>query len=210
MATSHSSLLRVSPLLAALVLTAAGCGSSSDSNTSSTGAQQTATATVTQSQGGARTDTTNTVVAPGVGAGEKAVPVNGGFKTISSGGVSLTLAVKQLVDPVKPVVDTAQSGNRLVGVIVTGSSTGKYEPSKTSAGVVLNTTDGKTTAVRIIADGTCAGSFFPGAVLGSAKKTTGCIGFELPKNAKPDSITVSLSTLGKGGEEATWKLPAAS
>lgn len=199
------------PSLLALALTTglAACGSSSKNDTTATTTQATATATVTQ-PGQATTTDSGQATQPQT-TEQKVVPVNGSDNTLTSGGATMTVKVDQLIDPVKTVIDKAQKGNKLVGVVVSGTTTGKFEPTRTQATAVLNTTDGGTSAVRIIADGDCAGGFFPAGILNAAKKpATGCIGFEVPKSAKPDSITISLATDGKGGKQATWKLPAAN
>ena len=74
---------------------------------------------------------------------------------------------------------------------------------------VLTETDGKVTGIRIIADGDCGGGFSANELLlASGKKVTGCIGFEIPKKATPESITIVL-TSADGTQQATWKLPKA-
>ncbi len=75
----------------------------------------------------------------------------------------------------------------------------------------LTTKDGKSYPVRVMSGGECEGSFFPAAFLVQSKKVrSGCIGFEIPKTAKPEEIVLGVrsTTTGKS-QSRRWKLPAA-
>ncbi len=184
----------------------AGCGGDSGDDATATATatatqtQATATATATQTQ--ADTTTTRT-------SDQREATVNGKEEQLQTGDIDLNVKVDKVVDPVDAQVDEAQPGNKLVGVFVTGQTKGIIEPTRTSSGTTLQTTDGKITGIRVIADGDCAGGFSANELLIAVKKpVTGCIGFEIPKKATPESITISL--IGpKGQQQATWKLPKA-
>ena len=78
-------------------------------------------------------------------------------------------------------------------MFVEGKTDGVVEPTKTSSLTSLQTTDGKVSGIRIIADGDCGGGFSANELLlANEKPVTGCIGFEIPKNATPESITIVL------------------
>ena len=191
----------ITTALAALGI--AGCGGSSNDKTATataTQAQSTTTATATQTA--TQTTTTRT-------SDQKVAIVPGKQETLQTGDIGLSIKVNKVVDPVDAQVDRAQPGNKLVGVFVTGQTKGTIEPTKTSSGTTLQTSDGKVYGVRVIADGDCAGGFSANDLLLATKKdVTGCIGFEIPKKATPASITILL--IGpKGTQKATWKLPKA-
>jgi hypothetical protein len=96
-------------------------------------------------------------------------------------------------------------------VFLRGKSKGRFEPVKTGMTAVLNTDKGDIGVVRVISDGDCAGALFPATILEArTKPKTVCVGFEVPEGATPEAITISVATKNKGGEQATWKLPAAS
>ncbi len=119
------------------------------------------------------------------------------------------MKVLKVLDPAAASVDRAQPGKKLVGVFVEGQADSEIEAAKTGAITTLQTSDGKVTGIRIIADGDCGGGFSAGDLLQAVgKPATGCIGFEIPKKATPESITITLTT-EKGSESATWKLPKA-
>lgn len=197
-------------LLASLALAVgvAGCGSNDGGNTATSAAQQ-QTATQTQTQTDTQPGSTDRPQTSTTRTEQKEAVVNGDSKTLKSGSAAVTLKVDKLIDPVKTVVDLPQKGNKLVGVVLTGQRSGKFEPSKTSATAVLNTTDGTAANVRVIADGDCSGAFFPGAILSSPKQEKGCVGFEVPSTAEPTSITIRIQSVNKPGQQATWDLPKA-
>ena len=209
----------ITPSLAALAAVGllAGCGGSSS------GEQAAATATPTTPAQQASTAATTTATATGTttGSGEtptqtttdpksqqREIPVSAAARTLKAGGLKVTLKVHKLVDPVVTSVDTPQKGNRFVGVFMDTDVSGKFEPTRVRADATLKTTDGAVSNVRIIADGDCSGGFYPAALVVTTKKTvTGCIGFEVPKKATPESITIGVTNKGKG-QQATWTLPA--
>ncbi len=74
------------------------------------------------------------------------------------------------------------------------------EPTRTASFTTLQTSDGKVTGIRIIADGDCGGGFSVGDLLQAVgKPISGCIGFEIPKKATPESITVTISSTTEQG-----------
>ena len=188
--------------LAAVAL--AGCGGSDNKGdtATATAAQTQATATATATQ-------TATQTAPTKTSDQKVAIVPGKQETLQTGDIGLSVKVDKVVDPVDAQVDRAQPGNKLVGVFVTGQTKGTIEPTRTTSGTTLQTSDGRVTGIRVIADGDCAGGFSANELLLATKKpVTGCIGFEIPKKATPESITILL--IGpKGTQKATWNLPKA-
>ena len=181
----------------------AGCGGSDNKTTATATAVQTqATATATATQTATQTTQTRT-------SDQKVAIVPGKQETLQTGDIGLSVKVDKVVDPVDAQVDRAQPGNKLVGVFVTGQTKGVIEPTRTTSGTTLQTSDGRVTGIRVIADGDCAGGFSANELLTAVKKpVTGCIGFEIPKKATPESITILL--IGpKGTQKATWKLPKA-
>ena len=181
----------------------AGCGGSNkDKTATATATQATATATATATQ-------TATQTTPPRTSDQKVAIVPGKKETLQTGDIGLSVKVDKVVDPVDAQVDRAQPGNKLVGVFVTGQTKGTIEPTRTTSGTTLQTSDGRVTGIRVIADGDCAGGFSANELLLATKKpVTGCIGFEIPKKATPESITILL--IGpKGTQKATWKLPKA-
>lgn len=198
---------------AALITTAlaavglAGCGGSDnngDSTATATGTQAQATATATATATQTATQTTQTRASD-----QKVAIVPGKQETLQAGDIGLSVKVDKVVDPVDAAVDRAQPGNKLVGIFVTGQTKGVVEPTRTTSGTTLQTTDGKVVGVRVIADGDCAGGFSANELLLATKKpVTGCIGFEIPKNATPKSITILIAG-PKGTQKATWDLPKA-
>jgi len=191
----------ITTALAALGI--AGCGGSNkDETATATATQAQATATATETATATQTTTTRT-------SDQKVAIVPGKQETLQTGDIGLSVKVDKVVDPVDAQVDRAQPGNKLVGVFVTGQTKGTIEPTRTSSGTTLQTSDGKVTGIRVIADGDCAGGFSANELLLATKKpVTGCIGFEIPKNATPESITILLIG-AKGTQKATWKLPKA-
>lgn len=182
----------------------AGCGGDDDVATTTATAtagqpQATDTATATQTQATATPDSTTPVQREAVVPDKEA--------TLQTGDIGMKVKVLKVVDPVAASVDRAQKGNKLVGVFVRGKTDGVVEATRTSSGTTLETTDGKITGIRVIADGDCAGGFSANELLLATKKpVTGCIGFEIPKNATPKSITIEL--VGPAGaKQATWTLP---
>ena len=196
---------------AALITTAlaavglAGCGGSdnNDSTATATATQATATATATATQ-------TATQTAPAVKTTpQREAVVPGEKETLKSGGIGLNIKVDKVVDPINAQVDQAQPGRKLVGIFVTGQTTGTVEPTKTVSGTTMTTDDGTIYGIRIIADGDCAGGFSTNDLLLATKKpVTGCIGFEIPKKATPKQLTITLIG-AKGTQKATWNLPKA-
>jgi len=191
----------ITTALAALGI--AGCGGSNkDATATATATQAQSTATATATQTATQTATTRT-------SDQKVAIVPGKQETLQTGDIGLSVKVDKVVDPVDAQVDRAQPGNKLVGVFVTGQTKGTIEPTRTTSGTTLQTSDGRVTGIRVIADGDCAGGFSANELLLATKKpVTGCIGFEVPKKATPESITILL--IGpKGTQKATWKLPKA-
>jgi hypothetical protein len=191
----------ITTALAALGI--AGCGGSNkDATATATATQAQSTATATATQTATQTTTTRT-------SDQKVAIVPGKQETLQTGDIGLSVKVDKVVDPVDAQVDRAQPGNKLVGVFVTGQTKGTIEPTRTTSGTTLQTSDGRVTGIRVIADGDCAGGFSANELLLATKKpVTGCIGFEIPKKATPESITILL--IGpKGTQKATWKLPKA-
>jgi hypothetical protein len=186
----------------------AGCGGDGDKRTTAATASPnqttaTATATATATTGNGTTPGTTTT------SQQKEAVVPGKQETLKSGDIGLNVKVLKVVDPVDASVDRAQPGKKLVGVFVEGKTDGTVEPTKTSSLTSLETTDGKVSGIRIIADGDCGGGFSANELLlATEKAVTGCIGFEIPKNATPKSITIVL-TSKDGTEQATWDLPKA-
>jgi len=184
----------------------AGCGDDDNKDGSAataTQTQATATATATQTE----TAQTQTQTQP---SGQREAVVPGDKAKLETGDdIGLTVKVDRVYDPVAAAVDHAQPGNKLIGVVVTGQSKSEIEPTRTTAYTALKTTDGTVKGVRIISDGDCGGGFTAAELLLAVDKPeTGCIGFEIPKNATPESITIVL-TSPEGTEQATWKLPKA-
>ena len=191
----------ITTALAALGI--AGCGGSNkDATATATATQAQSTATATATQTATQTTTTRT-------SDQKVAIVPGKQETLQTGDIGLSVKVDKVVDPVDAQVDRAQPGNKLVGVFVTGQTKGTIEPTRTTSGTTLQTSDGRVTGIRVIADGDCAGGFSANELLLATKKpVTGCIGFEVAKKATPESITILL--IGpKGTQKATWKLPKA-
>lgn len=191
----------------ALATGVAACGSSSNSDTTATGGQvtQTATQTVTQANGsgGGQSGSTTTPA----NNGQKEAAVKGGSKSLTSGPLTLSVKVNKVADPLKTFIDTAQKGNKLVGVFLTGKTKGKFEPVKTSATAALQTDQGNIGVVRVISDGDCSGGFFPGGLLDEKTDQSGCVGFEVPANATPKAITIALQYQGSKPATGTWELP---
>lgn len=191
--------------LTAAAVGLAGCGGDDDNKTTGSAAQGdqvTATATATATQTATQTTPDEPVQREAVVPGEQA--------TLETGNVAgLKVKVDKVVDPVLAAVDRAQPGKKLVGVFVTGQATKAVERTRTSALTSLETTDGKVSGIRVIADGDCAGGFSADELLSALDKpVTGCIGFEIPKKATPKSITIVLAS-PKGTQQATWDLPKA-
>lgn len=183
-----------------IALTGCGGGNSSTATDTATATQAQSTETQTATQ-----TTTTTSPAPV----QREAVVAGKEETLQSGDIGMKLKVDKVVDPVLAQVDRAQPGNKLVGIFVTGQTKGIFEPTQTGTLTSLQTTDGKISGLRVIADGDCAGGFSADELLTAQKKpVTGCIGFEIPKTATPESITIAL-TSPKGTQQATWKLPKA-
>jgi len=183
----------------------AGCGGSGGDKTATATATATATqATATETQAAPAT----TPQASTTPAGQREAVVPGKKATLKSGDVGLDIKVTKVADPVVAYVDRAQKDKKLVGVFVEGKANTVIEATRTSAITSLETTDGKVTGLRIIADGDCGGGFSVNDMLLSQKPVKGCIGFEIPKAATPKSITVVLVT-PKGTQQASWKLPKA-
>lgn len=190
----------------ALMTSVAACGSGNDNSTPTTNAPQTQTATqtVTQTAGtqpGGATTTTN--------RGQKEAVVNGKTQTLTSGPLTLSVKVDKLIDPLKTFIDVPQKGNKLVGVFLTGKTSGKFQPVDTAATALLKTDKGNASVVRVISDGDCSGAFFPGGILDERTDQSGCVGFEIPKNATPRAITIGIQTRGDKPAEGTWDLPKA-
>lgn len=203
----NHSIARTGLAVAALAVAGlAGCGGDDDKTTTGATAsptQATATATATA------TETTGTTAAGTTTSQQKEAVVPGKQETLKSGDIGLNVKVLKVVDPVEASVDRAQPGKKLVGVFVEGRTDGTVEPTKTSSLTSLETTDGKVSGIRIIADGDCGGGFSANELLlVTDKAVTGCIGFEIPKKATPKSITIVL-TSKDGTEQATWDLPKA-
>ena len=181
----------------------AGCGGSDNKTTATATAVQTqATATATATQTATQTTQTRT-------SDQKVAIVPGKQETLQTGDIGLSVKVDKVVDPVDAQVDRAQPGTKLVGVFVTGQTKGVIEPTRTTSGTTLQTSDGRVTGIRVFADVDCAGGFSANELLTAVKKpVTGCIGFEIPKKATPESITILLSG-PKGVQKASWNLPKA-
>jgi hypothetical protein len=193
----------------ALATGAAACGSDDNSGSTATAGQatQTATQTVTQAGGddtNGQSGSTTTQTNP-----QKEAVVNGSTESLKSGPLTLSVKVDKVADPLQAHIDTAQDGNKLVGVFLTGKTSGKFEPIKTATTAVLKTDKGNQGIVRVIADGDCSGAFFPGGLLDEKSDQSGCVGFEIPKNATPQAITIALKYEGSKAAEGTWQLPQA-
>lgn len=194
-------------VMAAAAVAIAGCGDDDNKDgTAATTAQTQATATATATT--TTTATTPTTTTKPAGQREAAVP--GEQAELETGDeIGMTVKVDRVYDPVAAAVDRAQPGNKLIGVVVTGQSKSAIEPTRTTAYTSLKTSKGTVNGTRVIADGDCAGGFTAASLLLSVDKpTTGCIGFEIPKKATPESITIVL-TSPEGTKQATWKLPKA-
>jgi hypothetical protein len=194
----------------------AGCGgddTASDTTTAAAGGQATATATATETATATAPATTTDAATPtelAREAGQKEAAVAGDEQTLKLGDDGFTLKVTKVLDPAVAFVDQAQKGNKFVGVFVEGKAAGAIEATRTTAITTLETSNGKVSGVRIIADGDCGGGFQAGDLLQATEKTAkGCIGFEVPRKATPKAITIQL--VGEGGtKQATWKLPKAT
>lgn len=197
---------RTALAVAALAAGLAGCGDSADEKTTSTTpppTQTPSTATATQTQ------TASTPAAPASPAGQREAVVPGKRATLKSGGVGLDIKVTKVADPVVAYVDRAAEGNKLVGVFVEGQANSTIEATRTSGSATLETSTGTVSGLRVIADGDCGGGFSVNDLLLATKPAKGCIGFEIPKSATPEAITVTLTT-PNGAQQATWKLPKTS
>lgn len=213
-------------LLAGLTLTA--CGGDDDEKASTAGAQATSTDIETtevptaegsdsdapdsggSDTGGSTSGGSSTTPAP-ADPNAKVVPIDAKPSTLEAGGLKVKIRVDRVVDPVKPEVDEAQPGNRLLGVYVESQASGNYEPAKVVTIATLTTKDGKAYPVRVMSGGECEGSFFPAGLLVKSKKVrSGCIGFEIPEDAEPKEINLGVrsTTTGKG-EAGRWMLPQA-
>jgi hypothetical protein len=195
-------------LMAAAAIGIAGCGDDDKDGTAATATQTQATATATATATDTATDTTATTTTRPAGQREAVVP--GEKAELRTGDeIGLSVKVDRVYDPVAAAVDRAQPGNKLIGIVLTGQSKSAIEPTRTTAYTSLKTTDGTIKGTRIIADGDCGGGFTAAELLLAVDKPeTGCIGFEIPKNATPESLTIVL-TSPDGTEQATWKLPKA-
>jgi len=194
----------------------AGCGGSSA--TSATPAQTTTATPARTTTAAVATNATQPAAsgtapagseAPATTPGQRAVTAADGTQTLKSGPVTVKASVTKVLDPVAAYVDTPRKGNKFVGVMLHSQAKGRYEAIDTRATASLQTSAGQIDSVRVIADGDCAGSYFPADFLGSPDET-GCVAFEVPKHAKPIALTLAVTTAGKGGQQATFKLPAAS
>jgi len=212
-------------ITAATALLASGCGGSGASTgaaavtttppaTSTTKAATTpapaATSVVTKT-------TTVTASAPKVppGYSQPVTPVSGGQQAITAGPIAVTLTVTGVSNPLKTQVDSAQRGNKLVGVFVKGYVRGKTDPADVAAASL--TAGGRQYPVRIIADGDCSTAFVPNVILSARKPTAGCIAFEIPQSATPQQLTVGVVAVQPKGQKgagiegkgsATWRLPS--
>lgn len=192
---------RAALVVAALAATGiAGCGSG-DTTTTQPAAQVTETATQTATATAPRT-------ASETPQGQREAAVPGEKATLKTGDVGLKVKVTKVADPVVAYVDRAGPGNKLVGVFIEGQAVGIAEPTRDTSITSLETTDGKVTGVRVIADGDCGGGFSSNDLLLAVKPAKGCIGFEIPRRATPKAITIVLTT-PDGQQQATWKLPKA-
>lgn len=190
----------------ALATAFAACGSGDGSSTSVAAdrATQTATQTVTQAGGDGQSGATTTTPANG---GQKEAVVSGDTKSLTSGPLTLSVKVDKVADPLKTFIDVPRKGNKLVGVFLTGKTKGKFEPTRTTATAVLKTDQGNAGVVRVIADGNCSGAFFPGGLLDESSDQSGCVGFEIPKSATPQAITIAIAYEGSQPDSGTWALP---
>ena len=187
----------------------AGCGDDNKAEPTNGGGQAAASAPAPATATATATATQTTPTATSTAPLQREAVVPGKEATLKSGDIGLNVKVLKVVDPVAAAVARAQEGKTPVGVFVTGKADGVGEPTKTSSTTTLKTNDGTITGIRIIADGDCGGGFSANELLLASKKpVTGCIGFEIPKSATPEAITIVL-TSAKGTEQATWELPKA-
>jgi hypothetical protein len=205
--------LNTTMLLAALAatLTLAACGGDDNNDKSSAASVPTAaTSTPATTSTTETTGTTTPAQSTATTQKTKVIPLNAPPRSLAANGLKVNVDVDHFVDPLRSDVDEAQAGNRLVGVYLKTKAGGKYEPSKVTAIAALETKDGGTYPVRIIAGGDCEGAYFPAAfVLKSKHPRVGCIGFEIPKTAVPNKILLGVrSTTSGKGEQGEWVLPA--
>ncbi len=200
---------------AALAIAAvAGCGGSSSTATTAAATSAVAqpttaratqpasppTATSTRSQPA----TTQTAAAGTAPAGQVERAVTPRNVQLNAGPVTTSITVTKVADPVVASVDSPAKGDKLVGVFVTTHTGGAIPQAGIAA--QLMTVGGKAYPVRVIADGDCGGSFITSGFLEAVRPTNGCVGFEVPKSAKPSKIVFTLgipTTPDKKGATAT-------
>ncbi len=120
----------------------------------------------------------------------------------------VAVTVEDVVDPVQTAgYDKPLSKNaRYVGVEVALKNTGRktYQDAPGN-GATLILSDKTQASSALVATGTCGSQFSSNVTLGPGSEQRGCLPFEVPQKAEPDTLQFVLDS-GFGPETGEWAL----